>query len=226
MSWFKKVKEKCVDTYSHKKGLKFGYSERIFTEDDMLQKIEEYINYPRQLNPSICSCFILSHNKERRNAVIDKAISPYKINAQQSCYSSDDEKDKKGNILVFEMPNAGGIIKAEELVVKSLSINEVDGSHKYLTMTIKHAISLQHTFKALVVKNVENILEINRCADRYQIMATLVNIQNEFGRPTIFTGSPKGLLGVAMTEQHEMRFLRNTFVFSDEIKTVSEFEIK
>lgn len=218
MSWFKKVKGECVNTYNDKKGLQRGYGERISTEDEIIQGIEECINRPTRLNPSDNSCFILSNNKDRRNAVIDKIIMPYQINAQKNSWSSTDEKDQKGNILVFEMPNVGGIRKAEEFIVKSLDIDEVDGSYKYLSMTIKHAISLQHDFKALVVKNVENILEIRRCSDRYQIMATLVNIQNEFGRPTIFTGSPKGLLGIAMTEQHEVRFLRNTFIFSDEVK--------
>ncbi|CAA6807340.1 MAG: Unknown protein [uncultured Sulfurovum sp.] len=238
MSWFKKVNGKCVNTYNPKKDLKYGRGAIVLPEEDILRELEFNINYTTQLNPSICSCFVLSEDKERRNALIDRAISSYHINAQSSTYYSDDKKDNKGNILIFEMPNTyysddkkdnkgnilifempnlGGIRKAEDFIVKSMSIDEVDGSHKYLAMTIKHAISIQHDFKALVVKNVENILQITKCSDRYQIMATLVNIQNEFGRPTIFTGNYEGLIGISLTEQHETRFLSNTFVLSDEI---------
>lgn len=216
---YRMVKGKCVNGYD--KEWKYGTPIPRSINKDEFQEIVSYFSaLPDQLNPGSYSYFLISEDKELRDNLIAEVLSDYNINTPRQDEWSEESAGTncKGDVLVIGMPSSGSNKELLRTIAESTGMIDLAEAKTmgYPEFVMQQLVYMVEGIKAIVIKDVENILNIKTCNKRMVVLDTIKGFQNRFQRPILMVGNMEGAKAVPITQQLAFRFLANPVAIKNE----------
>lgn len=212
------VKGKCVNGYDKewKSGTPIA---RDISKDELQEIVSDFATLPNQINPGNDSYFLISEDKELRNNLIDEVLNYYNVNTprKDEWFEEDDDYNSNGDVLVIEMPSSGTDKEFIRCMAESTGMIDLTEAKRigYPEFVMQQLVYMVEDIKAIVIKDVENILNIKTCNKRMVVLNTIKNFQNRFQRPILMVGNMEGAKAVPITQQLAFRLLSNPVQIKD-----------